>query len=710
VADDKASYNGKSLRDEGRKWIERIKTSLTGDKKTKKWRDDAYEADAVFTGMQDASNNTETNDSTFNILYANVETIVPAIINSPPVPDIRRRFDNEDEAARDVATMLERCTTIQVDDSRLQIELEGVASDSYRAGRGIIRMRFKSDITEMLKDDVKQKALDDAGIEDNEPGEAETIVENERITFEAVSWRDFAHGAAKRWEDVPWMAFRHSMPLDDVEGFQNTEMVASQKEDDEKDEESNSDLVVWEVWCKASRKVKFIAENTGKILQDIDDPLGLSKFFPIATPVQPIEIVGSLVPVCPYAVYRQLAKELDIISKRIVRLTEAGKVRGWYSGSASDLENVMQLDDNEFAPINDAEVWAQHGGLEKAIAVWPAERFLAALKELYAAREQTKQAIYEITGISDIVRGASKASETLGAQQIKSQWGSLRIQKAQRAMERAARDIFVMMAEIIPNVFEWSTLEEMTQVQLTPKPQDIMPIPAPDVSMLDEQQSVQAQQQFQKAQEDQRKKLAKFARIQEILSDWTASYYAINVESESTIRADLTRQKAEVSEFLNASAAYFQAVAPLVMEGQMPPNVAIEVYAANSRLFNLGRATEVAIDEMVELAREKAKEPPQPEPPNPDLVKAKADAEAKAADMELKRQAFDLKAKEAINKAAIDKLKAESELNAKSLQARSDQMQMQLDLILKKLDIDLKQLSIIEKKQDIAAPPQEAVS
>jgi hypothetical protein len=42
--------------------------------------------------------------------------------------------------------------------------------------------------------------------------------------------------------------------------------------------------------------------------------------------------------------------------------------------------------------------------------------------QLVEQREQVKQTIYEVTGISDIVRGASKADETATAQQIKGRW------------------------------------------------------------------------------------------------------------------------------------------------------------------------------------------------------------------------------------------------------------------------------------------------
>ena len=51
-----------------------------------------------------------------------------------------------------------------------------------------------------------------------------------------------------------------------------------------------------------------------------------------------------------------------------------------------------------------------NGGLQNHIWLVPIEAFIVALEKLYLAREQTKQAIYEIMGISDIMRGATKAT------------------------------------------------------------------------------------------------------------------------------------------------------------------------------------------------------------------------------------------------------------------------------------------------------------
>lgn len=722
-------HDGGKLRKEGQEWLERIKES---EELEKTWIDNADRAVKVYS-CDDPSGSYD-----FNILYSNVETIVPAIINSPPAPDIRRRFGDADEVAKEFSELVERSIRMQVDDSKLQIELEAIAQDAFLAGRGVVRLRFKADITgepdleeiaELAEqsDDVNGDTFgkhDSGELGDDEHatskggdsraaypevnGQPDELVSNpvsvsnERITFEAVSWRDYRHGPAKRWEDRKWDAFRHSMPQDDIDEFQEDDMVNAQMSGQERMEqgEKDTDIVIWEIWCRKSLKVKFVKETTGEIIKVIDDPLNLSGFFPIATPVQPVELTGRLMPINPFAVYSKLADELDATTKRIGVLLDAMRVKGWYAGDANDLESITSLDDNEFAPISNAEIWAAHGGIKGAIEFWPLEKFSAALKELYVSREQTKQSIYEITGISDIVRGASKASETLGAQEIKSQWGSLRIQKAQRAMERCARDLFVMMSEIIPDKFSPETLQKMTGVQLIPTQQDLTPVPMPQPTPeMQPEQMQQAMAQAQKAEQERQQKLAKLEQINAMLHEKVTTSYRVDVETDSTVRADLTRQKQEVAEFLKGSGAYFQSVGPLVQQGMLPADVAIEIYASNSRMFNLGKSTEDAIDSMIDMAKEKAKQPPAP---NPEAIKAKADLEAQQMDGQIKQQ-------QAQSSAALDAMKlkmAEQEMQGKMqlaiAQNQNESQKAQHDAAIAVLTQQIKSLEVQIKNVDLA--------
>jgi len=537
--------DGKDLRAKGRRIIERIDASYQSEKQ---FFDDAARAEQVFAG--EVVSNTSADGAwptryDFNILASNVETIVPAIINSPPSPDIRRRWNSDDPVAKDLAEMLERAIRVQVDDSRLQWEMERMAQDAFLAGRGVIRLRFKSEVAETYDyDELKEDAEEEHDSEPASGGDDGEAVEsddqasygNERICFEAVSWRDYRHGPAKRWEDRPWEAFRHAIPMEDLETFADNALYSSQAQpDDLNDENKDNDVTVWEWWDRKTRTVWFVEYDTGKVLKKIDDPLGLSSFFPSATPVQPIEVNGKLMPVNPFAIYRKLAEELDIVTRRIYVITDQMRVRGWYPGSAGDLQNMLEAGDTDFVPIADAEVWAQNGGLQNAVQFWPIEKFAVALRELYISRDQTKAAIYEITGISDIIRGASSASETATAQNIKTQWGSLRIQKAQRAMERAARDLFVLMSEIIPTKFSPKTLQDMTGIQLIPTEQDMTP-PSPPQPSGNPEQDQKMIGEYQKAVQTQQAKLQHMEALNALMGEKLMSYYRIDVESDSTVQ------------------------------------------------------------------------------------------------------------------------------------------------------------------------------
>lgn len=704
----KISQPNRKLRERGASLIAKIEAA---GKLEKDWLDDAHKATKAYTNEEKAEGEEKTlgNRYDFNILFANVETIVPAVINSSPVPDIRRRFNDPDPAARVVADIMERAISVQIDDSRLQVELEGSAQDAFLAGRGLVRIRFKSDITggEPTKDEIAEAAEDEPG-SDEDDGSAEPAdeldagsgardvlelaggrgaapvgaelpgagtperIENERITFEAVSWKDYRHGPAKRWEDRPWDAFRFVIPKEDEGDAFDSETTNSQFDESERKAwgSSEDDICGWEFWDKKARKVTFVNDD-GIILKVIDDPLGLSGFLPIATPMQPIEVTGRLKPVNPFAIYRKLADQLDTISKRIDVITKALKVRGWYAGDDKAIEGILALEDNEFLPLPSGDLYAKsQGGIAGAMAFWPIEKFVAVLRELYAARNETKQAIYEITGISDIVRGASSASETATAQNIKSQWGSLRIQKMQRMMERCARDLFVMMSEIIPTRFSLPTLETMTGIPILPAPTD--------------------------TPEQRDNKIKVIALLKQRLS----TYYRIDVESDSTIRADLTRQKQEVAQFLQGASAYFAAVAPLVQQGALPADAAVEIFAATSRMFNLGKSVEDTLEKMVTEARakaEQARKQPQPgqpgaapPPPSPEQIKAASDAQAAKSEEDRRAAEFNARMERETAKAGIEGQKAQRELAITILTEELKRLEVQS----KQLDIKIKQIEL----------------
>lgn len=525
--------DGKELREKGAKWLERIRTAK---KRESDWRASARNAEGIYTLSKSGNKQYQ-----FNILFSNVETIVPAIYNSTPVPDVRPRWSRDNTVLRDVAEVTERVITAMIDDGNLDAEVEQAAKSVYLTGRGLVRVRFEADSR-------TEESVDEFG----QPVEVE-IIENERTVFEVVPWADFVFGEAKRWDLVPWVAFRHI-----IEGDDDFDKPLLDAQRDPSDEESSGDDEVWEVWCKKSGMVYFVRQRDSSIVKMTQDPMGLPGFFPVAKPVQPLTVAGRLTPVCPFDVYRDLADELDQTTRRINAILKGLKVRGGVIGAAADIKAMADADDNQLVPIQNVEGLAATGGLDKAIVWWPIEQAVSVLQHLYVFRDQVKQAIYEITGISDIVRGASKV-ETATAQQIKTQWGSLRIKDMQKEIAGMVRDLFVMSAHVIFNQFTVSTLKEISGMEIT-----------------EEMEAV-----FQSG----------------------LRQYRIDVESDSTVRADLTRERGEMSEFLQGTAHFFGVIAPIVQGMPQIAEPVAALYAAHARQFNLGKQAEDALDRMIEMAK-----------------------------------------------------------------------------------------------------------
>lgn len=618
---DQAEYTADDLRRIGAKWLEHI---AQAEKREKDWLDDAEAAETAYLCGRGHDKAAPEDVPDFNILHSNVETIVPSIYNSTPVPDIRPRHNNTDPQGKAVSDVFERTISMQIDDNALDGEIEKSAQDAFMAGRGIVRVKFDADIGE------------------------DGVVSGERLEYEVVSWRDYREGPAKRWKDVPWVAFRHCISQADLKAMEDDEIRAAYTKDPEykAPEDDEKDVDVWEIWCKETGRVYFVVKDSAKVITIKDDPLGLTGFFPMAAPVHPIIGTGMRTPVCPYRVYKTLADELDKVTRRINGIVSGLKVRGLVATNAEDLEELAAADDNTLVPVSGLEGIVNSGGLDAAIVWWPIDKAIQVLRELYIQRDQTKAAIYEITGISDIIRGHGAASETATAQQIKTEWGALRVKKMQRLIERQVRNLFVISAEIISLHFTPQTLQKASGVQITP---DMMTL---------------IQQPF--------------------------DHYRIDVESDSTVRADLTRGRGEMAEFLQGTAQFFSAVAPIIGQAPQAAGPVAEMYSSFARQFNLGKQAEDALEQFIQLAKQAASQPR----PNPEKERLEAE-------MGLKQQEMQIRMGEAQAKQGLEVQKLQ--LQAQNLQLDGQLKQAELVLKQRELGVKADELKLKERQAEFDA-------
>ena len=113
--------------------------------------------------------------------------------------------------------------------------------------------------------------------------------------------------------------------------------------------------------------------------------------------------------------------------------------------------------------------WAgfTEGGKGGAPIVWlPVEQVVVVLKSCIELRKQLIEDIYQIIGISDIMRGDGDKDETATAQNIKAQFGSTRIRERQQELARFSRDVIRMLGELICSTFEPDTLLKMANMKI----------------------------------------------------------------------------------------------------------------------------------------------------------------------------------------------------------------------------------------------------
>jgi hypothetical protein len=459
-------------------WVSEI---AAAKKREKDWRKDGDRILKIYSG--------EKADTTpFNILFSNTETLLPALYSAIPRPVVDRRFKDEDPlgkvAAQAGVRALEFLLDTNVDGYETYDEgMRAATLDALLPGRGVTCVKYDAEIGELptrsIDDEVpagedKPEATEPPAEEAAEPT---PYKESELVCCDSRSWNKVYFGYAKKWSKVPWIAFEEYIDSEEATRLFGADiakaLVYTQQKDDEDErrrgEEKNrgetKTAVIYQIWDKdGGRKIRYVAEQyKDAFLKVEDDPLQLTGFFNCPKPIQFIEKSNDLTPTPPYVLYENQAKELNNITRRINKIVSAIKARGIYDSElGEDIADLMKADDNELVPSDKSASLAAEKGLANAIWFMPVDMLVTVLRELLSAREACKQVIFEIMGIADIMRGSSAASETLGAQEIKQTWGSLRLKRQQKEVQRYARDLLRMMLEIAATKFSQETWAKMT--------------------------------------------------------------------------------------------------------------------------------------------------------------------------------------------------------------------------------------------------------
>tara|TARA_R110002033_G_scaffold165765_2_gene203778 strand:- start:73 stop:2448 length:2376 start_codon:yes stop_codon:yes gene_type:complete len=667
------------------RWIAELDLS---DKVEKNWRERAKDVQERYRDEKTQNERRYSSSNRYNILYSNIQTICPALYNQSPTPDVRRRYRDADPVGKEISEVLERCLSFTMDDCDFDRYMRLAIKDQQICGRGVTRVRY---------DPV-------FGEESDEMGDPYDDLKGEEVKFQHVNWADFRHGPGRTWEEVEWIAFSHLMTRDALRD-KFGDKIGDEVELDYTPigmEDKDGDVVadtfkratVWEIWCSRQKEVIFISKSMKeRPLKTDPDPLQLRGFFPTPRPLYATENTDSLVPVEPFRFYRDQANELDNITRRISGIIAACKVRGIYDSTITEMSNLMDAGENMMVPAQDVLPLMQSGGLDKAIWMWPIEKIAGVLNELYNQREQIKKTIYEITGIADIMRGSTASSETLGAQQLKVQFGTMRLDDMGREIQRYARDLVRITAEIISEHFSPDSIAMMTDIKL----------PSPEEKMMAQQQAQMMAQQQQPMPPQLEEMLQKptWDECMQVLRDDKQRSYRVDIETDSTISGDQAMDQKSMTELLTGISTFISNAGPAVEAGYLPLEAAKSLLMSAVRRFRMGREVEDALDMIGEDendsgaagdGQQQAQQAQQAQ-----QMEQQAAAQADQMKMQMEQQNSAIKAQEAQTKAQIEQDKMQ--LDAKVQQASL--MIQEQEIGLKERDMALKEFEAQKPEPDV---------
>jgi hypothetical protein len=606
-------------------------------------------------------------DRELQIFWANLQVLNPTIYSREPKPVVSPRFRDRKPLPRRTGDILERSLIADVERDGMHDELVCVRDDLGRLARGVVRVSLVED---------------DKGV---------------RPKVDHVFRRDFRHGGARKWKELPWCAWRGYYTREEYEARfkapapEGVEFKDHRKERAGEDSEkafTDRKCAVWEIWHKPKRKVVFVAEGAKEISDVIDPPWRLDAFWPVAAAYGTLK-PESLTPIPDVVYYEDQLGEINDLTDRIAKLCDALKLKGFYNAGTelgSAIEAVLADKDNGAVLVPVHVNLGPNASMRDAIQWMPVEVIANVIAQCIEVRKQLIQDVYEITGLSDIMRGATEAQETLGAQQLKAQFGSVRVKERQAAMQRLARDVFRIKAEMFAEHVPIDDLLALSQVDDLPRQADVEAQVA-QLMQQGQQIAMQAQQALAQATPETGPQIEQQAQaalepiqaqmqeaqaqvtveaVEALLRDQKLRPFVLEVETDSTIEPDQMAEKQNRVEFMTA-------LGPLLQQGvqamQLAPqlgNFIAESIRFVASGFKVARSMDDAIDELAEgFANYQPPQPPQ-EPDN------------SAAEMEARMAEVQAKAQEGQAKLQLEAQKMQVEAQSKERDAQLAQAEMQI--------------------------------
>jgi hypothetical protein len=677
----------------------------------------------------------------YNILWSNIQTMLPAVFGRAPAPIVERRYLDPDNIARISSMILERCLTFQINTQRNFVDgIHNALEDRLLPGMGTVWVRYQvaqDTPTNTVTNDYYAKAMGESAVVDY------------------VYWEDFGYVPARTWEEVPmvwrWVYMNrdelikrfgekigNDVSLDFVAATRSSSGAGGGEKTDEPKHKVIKQAKIAEVWDKRRNLVTWISLTRDEPLDAKEDPVKFPGFFPCPKPLFATNTTGNTLPVPDFCMYQDQAYELDEITQRLYWLIKALKVVGVYDASQAAIQRMLTEGvENELIPIDTWAAFAEKGGIKGCVDFLPIEVIMKVVQALYEQRTKLIEDIYQITGISDIVRGAGNPNETATAQRIKSQFASIRLESMKSQMAAFVTEVLRLMAHVMTKFFKTETLIAQSSIEQTydgkmaikeareaqmQRMQQMQPLPAqqpqqgpppmnmppppmggpqgrPPPMMPGGPQGMPPPPPSQPPPPPPQPDVIQQAI--ELLRNGRLLDFRIDVSAESLVEPDKVEERQARAAFLTSITQFMQAGVPAAAQTPELAPIVGALLTWGVRGFDVGKDVEGIIETSIQQLVAKAKQPKPPPPEDPkvqaakvkaqadqagDQAKAQSDMQQAMAELQMKQQAQQQESAQKMQELQAE-MAADREKNAAEIQALREKNAAEIEAILIKANI-----------------------
>lgn len=575
-------------------WLAEIAAS---EKNLEKWHEQGRKIVRRFLDRRDDA---QESMNKINLFTSNTGILISTLYARFPKPMVTREHeDQDDDVARVAATMMERVLKIRPRDD-MDSAMRNVVQDRLVPGCGTVWIRYDPTI-----EVVEVPPVIDEMTGQEIPQDPQEQLVDEKVVIDYVFWEDIRWSPARTWDQVRWVGRRVKMTKADAEKrfgeaiaarltyrvLGGTGTDSDRSAEGEKPSDKVEYTTVYEIWCKRTKKVYWVSKGFEFLCDTRDDPLKLKEFWPTPKFLMALTSTSNLVPRADFLLAQDQYEELDMVNQRITMLERAIKVVGVYDGTNDEIQRIFtEAVDNTIIPSRSFREFMEKGGMKGAIDWLPIEAIVNALEKLRTYRQDLISQIYEVTGISDIMRGSTKATETATAQNLKAQYGSVKLQHLQMEVAAFVEEALEIKAEIVRNFFQPETILRLSNIERTP-----------DAPFVQEALALIKSPEF-----DMR----------------------VEVHADSMAVPEFNAERDGRMGFMRAISEMMTAAAPILEKSPAAGIAMLQVIQWGAASFRTGNTIESALDTAINEIKKAVKEAEMqpPPPPPPDVVaKAKKD-------------------------------------------------------------------------------------